>query len=103
MILKHYCCRWPVEVFIRQAKMLLGLNKYQMRKEVAFKRYWLMIMLKSYTYIAAQAVEKNCSFSAGFKIARRNVFNDIIFWVHQQGKNGVDFETVVSKLFKKVS
>lgn len=100
MILKHYCCRWPVEVFIRQAKMLLGLNKYQMRKEVAFKRYWLMIML-SYTYIATQAAEKNYSFSAGLKVARRNVFSDIVFWVYQQGQNGMSFESVISKVLKK--
>ena len=102
MILKHYCCRWPIEVFIRQTKMLLGLNKYQMRKEVAFKRYWLMIML-SYSYIVTQAVEKNYSFSEGLRGVRRNVLSDTIFWVHQQGKNGTAFETVLSKVFKKVS
>jgi hypothetical protein len=101
-ILKHYCCRWPIEVFIRQTKMVLGLNKYQVRKEVAFKRYWLMVML-SYVYIASQAVEKNYSFSSGLKTARRNVFSDMLLWVHKQGENKIPFDVVISKVFKKTA
>lgn len=62
--------------------------------------YWLIIIL-SYTYIATQAAEKNYNFSTGLKIARRNVFSDIIFWVHQQGQNGVCFESVISRILKK--
>jgi Transposase DDE domain len=99
-ILKHYCCRWPIEVFIRQTKMVLGLNKYQVRKEVAFKRYWLMVML-SYVYIASQAAEKNYSFSSGLKTARRNVFSDMLLWVYKQGENRIPFDVVISKVFKK--
>jgi len=52
-ILKNYCCRWPIEVFIRQCKMKLGLNKYQAQTEKAFTRYWIIIIL-GYIYMISK-------------------------------------------------
>jgi hypothetical protein len=102
VILEHYCCRWPVEVFIRQTKMVLGLDKYQVRGELAFKRFWLVVML-AYAYISTQAIENKFNFSEGLRVARKQVFIDMLSWVYQQGKNDIPFNVVISKTFKNVA
>lgn len=99
-ILEHYCCRWPIEVFIRQTKMLLGLDKYQVRTEVAFKRYWLVVML-AYTYIATRAIDSGYNFSKGLRIARKSIVIDTLFTVYQYGANSIPFDEVLSKVSKK--
>jgi len=96
-ILNHYVSRWPIEVFIRQTKMLLGLNKYQVRKEIAFKRLWILIML-SYCYICTQSVSQKFNFSSGLKSARREVLKEKMLWIYNQGQTGIPFEQVMAKV-----
>lgn len=44
-ILSEYVKRWPIEVFFRQAKQKLALDKYQIRSSTGIKRYWILMSL----------------------------------------------------------
>ncbi len=47
-ILDLYLDRWSVEVFFRQAKQKLALDKYQIRTSTGIRRYWLLMSLAHY-------------------------------------------------------
>ncbi len=47
-ILGLYLDRWSVEVFFRQAKQKLALDKYQIRTSTGIRRYWLLMSLAHY-------------------------------------------------------
>ncbi len=47
-ILELYLERWPIEVFFRQAKQKLALDKYQIRTSTGIRRYWLLMSLAHY-------------------------------------------------------
>jgi len=47
-ILDLYLERWPIEVFFRQAKQKLALDKYQIRTSTGIRRYWLLMSLAHY-------------------------------------------------------
>ncbi len=47
-ILDLYLDRWYVEVFFRQAKQKLALDKYQIRTSTGIRRYWLLMSLAHY-------------------------------------------------------
>ena len=44
-ILDQYVKRWNVEVFFRQARQKLALDKYQIRSSTGIKRYWILMSL----------------------------------------------------------
>ncbi|MGN0438548.1 MAG: transposase [Lachnospiraceae bacterium] len=41
-ILDTYTKRWPIELFFRQSKSKLALDKYQIRSKQGIQRYWLI-------------------------------------------------------------
>ena len=44
-ILDTYTKRWPIELYFRQSKDKLGLDKYQIRSQQGIQRYWLIMSL----------------------------------------------------------
>ncbi len=47
-ILDLYLERWLVEVFFRQAKQKLAIDKLQIRTSIGSRRYWLLMSLAHY-------------------------------------------------------
>lgn len=47
-ILDTYSRRWPIELFFRQSKGKLALDKYQIRSRKGIRRYWLIMSLVHY-------------------------------------------------------
>jgi len=47
-ILETYTKRWPIELFFRQSKSKLALDKYQIRSRLGIQRYWLIMSLVHY-------------------------------------------------------
>lgn len=47
-ILNLYQERWSIEVFFRQAKQRLALDKYQIRTSTGIRRYWLLLSFAFY-------------------------------------------------------
>ena len=63
-ILLYYICRWPIEIFFRQCKDKLALDRYQIRSAKGIQRYWLLMSLAH--YICVMGTGKSCSFGNGY-------------------------------------
>lgn len=63
-ILDYYVKRWSIELFFRQSKNKLGLDKYQIRSSQGIKRYWLLMSLAH--YICCTGTGQNLSFEEGY-------------------------------------
>ena len=51
-ILSYYVCRWPIEVFFRQCKDKLALDRYQIRSAQGIRRFWLLMSLAHFMCVA---------------------------------------------------
>ncbi|MBP2032680.1 hypothetical protein J2Z42_001354 [Clostridium algifaecis] len=95
-ILEYYSKRWPIEIFFRQTKNNLGINKYQVRSTKSIDRILLLISL---TYIYCSIHENvNDSFGKGLILRRNQVKKDNIQWIYESAKNGISFETVLKTM-----
>ena len=63
-ILSYYVCRWQIEVFFRQCKDKLALEKYQIRSAKGIQRYWLLMSLAHYICVIGTGTP--CSFESGY-------------------------------------
>jgi len=97
IILNHYSRRWPIEVFFRQNKMELGLDRYQIRSAKAIKRFWILNML-TYYYCVTGTSESFCPFGRGLKLASNEVQQNIYTWVYEQSQAGVPINQVFEAL-----
>lgn len=59
-ILDTYSRRWPIELFFRQSKGKLALDKYQIRSRKGIRRYWLIMSLVH--YLCCMHSEQYCTF-----------------------------------------
>ena len=63
-ILDSYAKRWSIELFFRQSKQKLGLDKYQIRSSQGIQRYWLIM---SFThYLCCMCKGNHCTFEEGY-------------------------------------
>lgn len=67
-ILYHYARRWQIEVFFKQMKHYFGLNKFMVRSAKAIDRFFVIISLAHFFYIAVFA--NDSVFSNGIKNLR---------------------------------
>ena len=63
-ILDSYAKRWSIELFFRQSKQKLGLDKYQIRSSQGIQRYWLIMSLTH--YLCCMFKGKYCTFEEGY-------------------------------------
>lgn len=93
-ILKDYIARWPIEVFFRQSKQILALDRYQVRSAQGIQRYWLLMSLAH--FICCTGTGKNLPFEEGYALFQKQMkVEQITFW-YQCGKKQVPFETVLA-------
>jgi len=90
--LEYYSKRWPIEIFFRQTKNNLGLNKYQVRSTKSIDRILVLISL-TYIYCALRK-DANGSFGKGLTICRNEVKRANISWIYQCAQNNIPLETV---------
>lgn len=64
-ILDTYSRRWPIELFFRQSKGKLALDKYQIRSRKGIRRYWLIMSLVH--YLCCMHSEQYCTFEEGYR------------------------------------
>ncbi|GAA0121214.1 MAG: transposase [Clostridium argentinense] len=91
-ILEYYSKRWPIEIFFRQTKNNLGLNRYQVRLAKSIDRLLVLISL-TYIYFSIQE-NANDPFSKGLIICRNNVQKDNIQWIYDCAKNNIPIKDV---------
>ena len=92
-ILDTYAKRWSIELFFRQSKTKLALDKYQIRSRVGIERYWLLMSLVH--YMCCMYSGKYSTFEEGYRYFQNQVKADQISNLHQLIKNGASLEAVL--------
>ena len=93
-ILDTYVERWPIEVFFRQSKGVLALDKYQIRRAKGIHRYWLLMSLAH--FLCCTDSECGChSFESGYRHIQGEVMREQINWVYHCGQCGIPLDTIM--------
>jgi hypothetical protein len=95
-ILHIYSNRWPIETYIRDCKMKIGLNGYQIHSLKGIKAYYVLVMLL-YSYVTSK--NKKHSFSRNLKVAKNNVKLNTLEYLYNCVKADMPFSDIV-KVFK---
>ncbi len=92
-ILDIYSKRWPIELFFRQSKSKLALDKYQIRSKQGIQRYWLIMSLVH--YLCCMHSGKYVTFEEGYSYLQKQIKREWISNLHQFIKNGASLEEVL--------
>ncbi len=79
-ILDLYLERWSIEVFFRQAKQSLALDKYQIRTSTGIRRYWLLMSLAH--YICCFGTGSFVPFQDGFAALQTTLLRERISYIY---------------------
>lgn len=90
-ILSYYVCRWNIEVFFRQCKDKLALEKYQIRSVKGMQRYWLLMSLAHYICVIGTGIP--CSFESGYHQICDIIQQEKYQYLFQCAKTSNDFES----------
>lgn len=93
-ILDTYTKRWPIELFFRQSKSKLALDKYQIRSQKGIQRYWLIMSLVH--YMCCMSSGKYCTFEEGYQYFQNKLKTEQLSYLHQFIKNGASLEEVLA-------
>lgn len=93
-ILNIYTNRWQIEVFFRQTKDKLAIDKYQIRKSLGIRRYWLLMSLTH--FLCCNCTGKLCSFEEGYNYFAKQLKKEYIRYIYDSGKNNIPFEEVLA-------
>ena len=91
-ILDFYVQRWNIEVFFRDCKCKLALDKYQIRSSKAIKRFWIITSL---AYLIACFESKDFIFSEGYYILKNKIYFEQIDFIFEFAKNGGDKSVLI--------
>jgi len=92
-ILDIYLERWPIEVFFRQAKNVLALDKYQVRSADGVKRFWLIMSLVH--LICCTGTGNYMTFAEGYSFFQRELHRERVAFIYQCGSNNVPLNDVL--------
>lgn len=92
-ILDIYMCRWNIELFFRQSKNTLALDKYQIRTQTGIEKYWLIMSLVHYMCCTYNG--KYCAFEEDYQYFQRIMKEEQITNLYQYIQNGMALEDVL--------
>ena len=92
-ILDTYTKRWPIELFFRQSKSKLALDKYQIRSKQGIQRYWLIMSLVH--YLCCMHSGNYVTFEKGYSYLQEQIKREQFGNLHQFIKNGASLEEVL--------
>jgi len=96
-ILRIYTERWTIEIFFRDSKMHLELDRYQVRGKQAIERF-LLVMMLVYAFCAGVSTDGSCTLGDSRRLARDEIRRDFVAWVHEQACHGVSLSRVNEEL-----
>lgn len=101
-IISYYEKRWDIEVSYRYHKSALGFDEFQVESLKSINRYWSMVFL-TYTFLEIFRVKYGKSLrlkTLGDTISyfRNNYLVQIVSFAHACADNGIDLDSVISKL-----
>lgn len=95
-ILEYYSKRWPIEIFFRQTKSLLGLDKYQIRSIKGIKRIWI---LQIFVHILCTiGLDQPMKFGAGLLKIRTESKREHIKWIYNCAKSNIPLGNIFNFL-----
>lgn len=83
-ILNSYIVRWNIEVFFRDSKSKLALDKYQIRSSKGIKRFWL---ISSLAYLLASLESETFDFSQGYSILMKKIEDEQLLHIFNCARN----------------
>ena len=84
-ILNLYAVRWEIEVYFRDCKNKLAIDKYQIRSADGIKRFWL---ISSLAYLLACLESPSFDFSAGYASLSQKIRIERISFIFDFALNG---------------
>ena len=94
-ILDFYTKRWDIEVFFRQVKQKLALNKYQIRSAVGIQRFWILMSL---AYLLCCLESERMSFTDGYALFRKAIKTERVEFIYRCAHDQLPVETAVALL-----
>lgn len=93
-ILNYYLERWNIEVFFRQSKQKLALDKYQIRSSRGIRRFWLL--MSTAHYICCTASEDGLSFEKGYAVIQKQLLTERITYIYNCGAARIPLDSVLT-------
>lgn len=90
-VLAHYVGRWNIELFFRESKTKLSLDKYQVRSAQGIKRYWLIMSLTHFICCTC-AGDNYCNFTDGYKYFANYTNKEQLRYIYKCVQKGISFE-----------
>ena len=94
-ILDSYVERWPIELFFRQSKGILALDKYQIRCSKGIQRYWLLMSLVHFLCCTDFRCGC-CSFESGYRHIQTEIQHEQVSWIYHCGQCGISLDSIMS-------
>ena len=82
-ILDRYTHRWQIEVYFRQVKQKLSVDKCQIRSSVGIQRFWLLMSLAY--FLCLSGAESTSSFQDGYACLQKRIQIERITYIYQCG------------------
>ena len=92
-ILETYIKRWPIELFFRQSKSKLALDKYQLRSRQGIQRYWLIMSLVH--FLCCMHSGSYCAFEEGYAFLQKQLKQEQLTNLYRFIKSGASMEAVM--------
>lgn len=92
-ILDAYVEQWSMELFFRQSKEKLALDKYQIRSSQGIHRYWLLMSLVH--LLCCTKTGKFCSFEDGYAYFQREFDRERILYIYQCGEKNLPLDNIL--------
>ena len=96
-ILSTYTGRWTIEIFFRDNKMQLELDRYQVRGKQAIQRFLTIIML-AYAYCTSISSDDCRTLGIQRKHARNEIKQNLIAYVYEQACHGIPLSKISEEL-----
>ena len=94
-ILDLYVVRWEIEVYFRDCKMKLAVDKYQIRSANGIKHFWLIASL---AYMIACFESKRYNFSEGYHLLSQTIRREQISFIFDYAQNGGDKSALLENI-----
>ena len=92
-ILNLYAVRWNIEVYFRDCKKKLALDKYQIRSVKGIKRFWL---ISSLAYLLACLSSTSYNFSEGYALLSKTILVERVSYIFDFAQNGGEKSTLLA-------
>jgi hypothetical protein len=107
-IIATYLLRWPIETFYQDAKQLLGLNQYRMRKAKAIQKHWCLVFV-AYSLLHLECLPASRqkgqhpikTIGQVVRQQTQQLIERLLLHTHQLLEQGIEVSQVFARLFAK--